>query len=76
MSGRNNKPLVREEIEAQHQEAMADLEAAAAEWLETRAAGKDTHRIEAAMNEAERTTRRLERKLHRIDKRDRRRSTT
>lgn len=60
-----------EELEAQLVDAMADMDAAAEKWTELRAAGKDTQKAHAEWDEAERATRRLERKIHKIKKKER-----
>lgn len=56
--------------------ALDDLEDAGAAWLEARAAGQDTDRAAVAIREAERATRRLERKLRKINNRKRPRRST
>lgn len=48
---------------------MVDLDHAAAEWLNAKAAGESLVRVEAAWREAERTSRRLERKIKEQEKR-------
>jgi hypothetical protein len=46
--------------------ALAELESLAAAWLDARAGRKPTAAIDAAMREAERASRRYERKLRRL----------
>jgi len=56
------------ELRGQLTEAMAVLEDAGERWLELKAKGSDTNKIEAEVKEAERVTRRLEAKIHRAEK--------
>lgn len=59
-----------EELLAQHRDAMADLGAAACEWTEARAARSNTDKQAAAIREAEKATRKLEKKIRKIRKND------
>jgi hypothetical protein len=54
-----------DELRRQYHQAMRDLEAEAAAWLDARAGGRSYIRNERALTEAERLTRRLERKAKR-----------
>lgn len=57
------------DLEDEHVAAMAALEEAAARWVETKASGKSTAKVEAEIQEHESATRRLERKIHKLKKR-------